>query len=143
VTAEFSARSDLNSLSAALDLARAVPGAAVNVDVLHLMRCGNRVAELAAADPALIAWSQFSDGPLHQPVERQEHEARYQRQVPGTGEFPLRDFIAALPAGVPIGVEVPAQDRLDDGESAEAWAREVVGASRRLLEGWGVPLGMR
>lgn len=141
VTAEFFARSDLNSLEGALDLARAAPGAAVNVDALHLVRCGNTVAQLAAADPALIGWSQFSDGPLTRLVAEQENEARFHRLLPGEGEFPLRAFVEALPPGLPIGVEVPAKHRLDAGVPAETWAREAVGVTRRLLESWGIEAG--
>ncbi len=140
VTAEFFARSELNSLEAATDLARAAPGAAVNVDILHVVRCGNTVAQVRDVAPSLFGWSQISDGPLHMPVERQEHEARYERQLPGTSEFPLRDFIQALPPDLPIGIEVPAKPRLDAGLDAEAWAKEAVDTSRRLLEGWGVAL---
>ena len=34
-------------------------------------------------------------------------EARALRQVPGEGEFPLAELLAAVPVGTPISVEVP------------------------------------
>jgi sugar phosphate isomerase/epimerase len=50
------------------------------------------------------------------------------RLLPGDGELPLRAFLAALPAGIPISVEAPAlslQETLTPVEFARR-AREAV-----------------
>jgi hypothetical protein len=58
-------------------------------------------------------------------------EAMFDRMVPGEGELPLRDWIAALPADCAIGIEVPNMARLESLGPAEH-ARGVVAAARAL-----------
>jgi sugar phosphate isomerase/epimerase len=103
------------------------------VDTLHLMRSGSTVAELAAAEPRWIGGAQFSDGPLTMPADQQLHEALSERMLPGDGEFPLREFVRALPQGVPIGLEVPMQSLKDKGVGPLERARLAVEASRRVI----------
>ena len=52
--------------------------------------------------------------------------------VPGTGEFPLREWIAALPADLEIGLEVPMIAELQAGVSVRDHAARVVAAARDL-----------
>jgi hypothetical protein len=65
--------------------------------------------------------------------EHQLFEAISQRMIPGTGEFPLRDFVAALPPDIPIGVEVPLKAFKDRGVLPLERARLAVEASRRIV----------
>ena len=53
--------------------------------------------------------------------------------LPGDGEFPLREFVNALPPGVPIGVEVPMQSLKDRGVGPMERARLAVEAARRVI----------
>jgi hypothetical protein len=58
-------------------------------------------------------------------------DSLFARSVPGQGELPLRELIAALPQDMPVSVEVP---RLDDMRAmgARAHAGRVVEAARSL-----------
>jgi sugar phosphate isomerase/epimerase len=90
------------------------------IDALHVTRCGVPLAELAAVDPALIAYLQLCDAPLAPPPD-QLHEARAARLLPGRGELPLRELIAALPPGIPVAVEAPGAITAFSEEAEAAW----------------------
>jgi sugar phosphate isomerase/epimerase len=136
VNVEFVAITQLPSLREAVRLVTRSgrSNAGIMVDTLHLMRSGGTVAELAATDPRLIGGAQFCDGPMTMPAEQQLFEAMSERNVPGDGQFPLHEFVRALPAQLPIGVEVPLKSLKDKGVSAMDRARLVVEASRRIIE---------
>lgn len=98
-------------------------GAAVLLDALHIQRGGSTVDDVRALEPALVPCVQICDGPLATPVSLElpprlplgmtadgsvlQIEARALRQVPGEGEFPLAELLAAVPRDTPISVEVP------------------------------------
>ena len=103
----------------------------VLIDSLHFLRCGGTVAEVAALDPGLIGYAQLADGPLTPPDERYMQDAMFARGVPGEGGLPLRELIAALPADIPISVEVPRLDDLRQLGPRDHAAR-VVAAARAL-----------
>jgi sugar phosphate isomerase/epimerase len=135
VNAEFVAITQLASLRAAVALVTRAnrPNGGIMVDTLHLMRSGSTVAELAAVEPRWIGGAQFSDGPLTMEADKQLFEAMSERMLPGAGQFPLREFVRALPAGVPIGVEVPLRSLKDRGVGPLERARMAVEASRRVI----------
>jgi sugar phosphate isomerase/epimerase len=81
----------------------------VLIDTLHLARTGGTAADLAGLDPALFPYVQLCDGPAQRPTDmegliRQSGEARLD---PGAGAFDLAGILDALPAGLPISLEVP------------------------------------
>ena len=103
------ALSALPTMSAALSAASAAGApAGVTLDVLHVVRGGEHWTTLPALDPALVRTVQVSDGPLAAPADRGT-EAVAERGVPGEGEFGLASLWPLLPAGVPIGIEVPSR----------------------------------
>jgi sugar phosphate isomerase/epimerase len=106
------------------------------VDALHLQRTGGSVDALAALDPALVGYAQICDAPLDMPRERWFDEAVEDRLVPGTGELPLRAFLAALPDCV-IDLEVPSRQLQARGLDAMERTRLIVAATARLLSGIG------
>jgi sugar phosphate isomerase/epimerase len=118
------------------------PRASLNADVLHLVRCEASPGDLSALRPELIGLMQLSDGKLALHEAMEEVEAREERLIPGEGEFPLREFIAALPPDVPLSLEVPSLSAIR-ASSPEAWCRKVVGATRRRLEEWSVAVAAR
>lgn len=97
----------VRSRAAAERIARAVPGTVVLPDALHLHRMRE---PLDAPWPAeLVGYAQLTDvGPAAQPdgAELLAQEARHDRVPPGEGVLDLAGFLAALPAGVPLAVEV-------------------------------------
>lgn len=98
-----------NSLADTVALIEQVdrPNLGVVLDVLHLVRTGGTVAQVAALDPSHISHVQLCDG-AHLDVTRDYAvEAASDRAAPGDGVFPLVEFLQALPAGVRMELEVP------------------------------------
>lgn len=138
VTIEFTPLSRLASLADAVALIGAIgcERLSVLVDPLHLARCGASPADLALVDPALIGFAQLCDGPaLSAGRDAYLDEALYERQVPGEGELPLRAFVAALPPGTILSVEVPQRSLTERGISADDRARRCFEAAHALLAG--------
>jgi len=134
-TIEFAPMNTINSLASALDaIAHIGQGRArVLIDAMHTFRSGGTVADIAALDPALIGYAQLCDAPMVAPEGVPYfQEATCGRMVPGTGEFPLREWIAALPADLPMGIEVPALDALAAGLNPRDHLDNVVKAAREL-----------
>jgi hypothetical protein len=65
--------------------------------------------------------------------QQQLFEALNERMIPGTGEFPLHEFVAVLPPHLPIGIEVPLKSLKDKGVVPLERARLAVEASRQIL----------
>ncbi len=113
-------------------VARAVPATTVLLDPLHLHRAGSRLD--VPADPLLTGYAQLSDTAAGEPPADAAHEARHDRVPPGDGVLPLRAFVAGLPAGVPLSVEVQS-DRLGAAMDPVARARLVRVAAERVVGG--------
>jgi sugar phosphate isomerase/epimerase len=115
---EFMAYRSVRTLRDAVAIAAGSGGGGVLVDALHVQRCGVRLADLRAVDPGLLTYVQLCDAPLAPPAD-EIHEARAARLLPGAGQLPLLDLLAALPDGIPVTVEAP---READGASPEEFA---------------------
>lgn len=137
VALEFYPVSQVCSLAEALNMVGAIdrPGeVGINVDLLHLMRSGGRLAELAAAPEGTILFGQFADGPATRPEVEWDFEASSDRLRAGDGAFNLADFARALPPGCPVSVEIP--------RNAEVLAGVPRGERTRLaMEGVRAALG--
>lgn len=133
-TIEFTPPHGINSFDRALEVCRQIgPGRArVLVDAMHFFRTGGTVEQLQATDPDWIGYAQLCDGRMAGWDEGYFGEAMFARQVPGEGELPLREWIAALPADCEIGLEVPRLDDLRGGTSPREHAARVVAAAREL-----------
>jgi sugar phosphate isomerase/epimerase len=103
----------------------------IAIDALHLVRTGGKTADVSALDPRHIAYAQICDGHgLH--CSRDYLPEALNRLVPGEGNFPLAKFVQALPASVPLDVEVPVF-QLPNGLSALEHARRSVEGTRQVL----------
>lgn len=133
-TMEFARSLTVTDLDTALKALQHVgrPDFRLLIDTMHVVRSGNTAAELAALDPSLIGYVQLSDHTLHQQgaVYREDSS---DRMVPGEGEMPLADILAALPAGLVIGVEVPMRSKAEAGDTAEECVRRAVHGARGVL----------
>jgi sugar phosphate isomerase/epimerase len=132
---EFTPLSSIASLSDAVAyLNRAAqPNAGMLVDVLHLTQSGGSASELTTIDVARIISAQICDGPRNPGFDEYRHNALFERQIPGTGQLPLREFIRALPVDTVLGVEVPLKSLSDAGISPRERARRCLTATRALL----------
>jgi sugar phosphate isomerase/epimerase len=120
VSLEFAAFTEVRSLAAALQLLERCgrPDAGLLIDPLHLARTGGRPADLAAVPGERFAYAQFCDAPASGPppeaVAEIVEEALDLRSAPGEGALPLEALLTALPAGLPLSLEVRSK-ALRDG----------------------------
>jgi sugar phosphate isomerase/epimerase len=113
---EFTACSAIPSLSAAIAyLDRAGSDFGMVVDVLHLSYAGETPADLAQVKRSRIGSAQICDAPAAMSFEDYQYSCMFERGAPGDGELPLADFLRALPADLPVGVEAPLKTRADNG----------------------------
>ena len=110
-------------------------GGFVLLDMLHMMRSGSTLEQLAALDPALIGCFQLCDGPVQRPTTTDGliAEAREGRMLPGEGMFPLAESLALLPADTLMMAEVPLRSFLPDRSTLDL-CRDIYAATRRCLE---------
>lgn len=103
------------------------------IDTMHLVRSGSTAADLAAIDPTMIGYAQLNDTTLQPRGENYAQEAMYERLVPGEGELPLAEILAALPDHIVIGLEVPQRSLALAGVPPVDRLRPCVEAARSLL----------
>jgi sugar phosphate isomerase/epimerase len=112
------------------------PNGGVLVDNLHLARSGGSPADLAAVPPELLPYLQIADAPAtleDRTPERLRDEALNGRLLPGEGELPLAEVLAAVP-GVPVSPELRSAALLRDHPDPTDRARAILAATRRLLD---------
>lgn len=87
------------------------PNAGVLIDPIHFDRAGNAPADIALVPPRALHYAQLCDAPAQRPtdIETVLHQARAERLMPGDGGLDLKGILRALPAGLPLGLEVPMQ----------------------------------
>jgi sugar phosphate isomerase/epimerase len=134
-TVEFAPLMGVRDIPSARALLRHVgrPGFAMLVDTLHVARSGATTADLAALEPGEVGHIQLCDGLLDWTMESYAEEAGVERLCPGDGAFPLADWLAALPADVPIGLEIPMRSKALAGAAPGDWLGPCLAASRALL----------
>lgn len=103
------------------------------VDTLHLARAGLGASDIAALPARTIGYAQLCDAPRAFTQESYMNEARYERMVPGEGELPLIEIVAALPADIVIGLEIPMLREAKAGVDAHKRVGRCVDATRALL----------
>lgn len=137
---EFMPARTLDTLARALKL-RADAGrenVIILIDPLHLIRSCGTPADLKTVDPELFAFAQMSDGVLT-PGEPDLVLAKKigtgERRMPGEGTLPLREIFDALPASLPLSVEVVLP--IPAGMSPAGFAKLVIDKTRAWLEAGG------
>lgn len=102
---------DLDTALAIVEAAD-MPNAAVAIDTWHMSKLGISPEDLRRIPDGLLGWFELSDGQyenMPDPVD----ETINHRALPGEGEFPIREYVAAArDAGYegPWGVEVLSAD---------------------------------
>lgn len=111
------------------------PELGLAVDMLHLVRTGGTAADVAALAPRYFSYGQLCDGRgLHRAADYLPEAM--DRTLPGQGDFPLAEILAALPAAVPLDVEVPNATANAGGDTAAMrdHAMAAVQAARALVD---------
>lgn len=134
---EFMPWTTVPDLRAAVRLMQAVdrPNAGILVDTLHVDRAGTTIAELATVPRRWLHYMQICDAPAEKPgtVEEMIHCARSERLFPGEGGLDLDGMVRALPADLPVSVEVPTE-MLARTVGAEERARRAITTTRAVLD---------
>ena len=106
----------------------AMKNAALLVDPIHFFRADNTFAELHGAP---MRYLQFCDAHPGRPADVQEliRQARGDRLFPGEGALDLEGLLRALPAELPVSVEVPYAKPMSPLERA----KRALAATRLLL----------
>jgi len=104
--------------------------AAVLVDAIHFFRADNTFDDLKGAP---LRYVQFCDAHPGRPTEVQEiiRQARGDRLFPGEGALDLRGLLKALPADLPLSLEMPIAKKVEPFERA----KQAMAATRRFLGG--------
>lgn len=88
------------------------PNARLLIDPLHLSRSGGLPADVAAVPRRLFSYAQFCDAVAQRPdpedFDAIRTEALDGRCLPGEGALPLAELLDALPAALPLSVELRA-----------------------------------
>ncbi|BBL79036.1 xylose isomerase [Rubrobacter xylanophilus] len=138
----------VSNLEQAIYIAERSGGGGILLDALHFWRYGGRIERLRSLDPVLLSYVQLCDAPLAPPsgLPRPQRlprgqstdgtdlqlESRAMRLLPGDGELPLADFLAALPDGMAVSVEAPVL-HLRETLSPEEFALRARKAVERVL----------
>jgi len=134
-TTEFAPELTVADLPTALAAVRHVnrPDFRLLIDTMHLRRSGGTAADVAALDPALIAYVQLCDAPLTPRFATYFEEAMYERMAPGTGELGLLEVLKALPRDRVFGLEIPLRTEAEAGLSPHERLGKCVEAARSLF----------
>lgn len=146
VALEFYPVSQVRSLAEALDLVQMIgqpEKVGINVDLLHLMRSGGSIGELGAAPPEFILYGQIADGPAECAADSLDEEASTARLLVGDGVFDVAGFVAALPEGCPISVEIPRNAAIGREDAATRVGRAVQSVRHALAQPAGGPAEQR
>ena len=131
---EFAPPNAINTLSGAIAAANHVghERCQIMLDSMHFFRSGAKVDDICKLNPSFIGYAQLCDAPMISKDGNYMQEAMFARMVPGTGELPLREWIAALSANLEIGLEVPMIAELQAGVDMRDHAARVIAAARAL-----------
>lgn len=105
--------------------------AGILVDALHFGRSTTTLDEIRAIPRGLLHYAQICDAQAgtHFTTEEMVHTARCERLLPGDGTIDIRGLLSALPADLPISVEVVHFGR-EAQTSPLDWAAECLARSR-------------
>src|SRR5262252_5270684 len=107
---------------------------AICVDPLNFSRAGDQASDLRRIDPKLLPYAQICDGIIGPDEPNPALLGRMspnRRTLLGEGNVPLADILDALPAGLPLSIELPPQSGRNVG--AAEWAKVVLEDAQRYL----------
>jgi len=109
--------------------------AGILVDALHFGRSTTTLDDIRAIPRQLLHYAQICDAEAgtHFSTEQMIHTARCERLLPGDGNIDVQGLFDALPADLPISVEVVNFAREEKANPSE-WAAICMAASRPFVE---------
>ncbi|OBJ39749.1 xylose isomerase [Mycolicibacterium mucogenicum] len=109
------------------------PDVRLLIDTMHLVRSGSGAGDISAIASNQIGYAQLCDTTLAPRADNYAEEAMFERMVPGKGELPLPEILAALADDVVIGLEVPQRSLALAGVGPVERLRPCVEAAQGLL----------
>jgi len=109
--------------------------AGILVDALHFGRSTTTLDDIRAIPRELLHYAQICDAVagMHFTTEEMIHTARCERLLPGDGSIDVQRLFDALPADLPVSVEVVNFEREKTADPS-AWAGICMAASRAFVE---------
>lgn len=133
---EFMPWTDVKNLTQGARIVTATgrDNASVLVDPFHFSRSRSRLEDIASIPPSRFKFMQFCDVPSEIPATMDEilAQARAERLFPGEGDLDLVGLLRALPAGLPISIEVPTHTLARTVGAVER-ARRALNATKAVL----------
>lgn len=124
---EFMPWTDVPNLRQAMDVVAEADRAngCVLVDAFHFNRSRSSLQDLARLAPQCMRYAQLCDvaGPVPDDMDEILRQARNERRFPGDGDADLVGLLRTLPATVPLSLEIPTRQLMEQGISAEQRAR--------------------
>ena len=109
--------------------------AGILVDALHFGRSTTTIDDIRAIPRQLLHYAQICDAEagLNFTTEEMIHTARCERLLPGDGTIDIQGLFDALPADLPVSVEVVNFGR-EAHTPPDAWSAECLAASRPFTD---------
>lgn len=140
VDLEFMPWTDVRNLTEAWHIVEQAgrSNGAVLIDAFHFDRSGSSVQALAVASataPQRLRYAQLCDVVGPRPAEMAEilRQARQERRFPGDGDCDLHGLLKALPSGIPLSLEIPTRQLMEQGVCAYDRARLALDKAREVL----------
>ena len=105
------------------------------IDPIHFDRAGSHPDQIALVPTRRLRYMQLCDAPAERPadIETVIHQARAERLMPGDGGLDLRGILRAVPADIPVSVEVPMRTLARSVPAAQR-AQQILAKTRLLLD---------
>ncbi len=140
VALEFGIFTEVKTIAQALAMLDRVghPLRALLIDPIHVDRSGGTPAEVAAVPRALLPYAQFCDAAAERPdplnFAAVITDAIDLRLQPGDGRLPLEALYRALPADIPLAIELRSKALRDQHPDPGERARITAQATRAWLK---------
>lgn len=107
----------------------------VLVDAFHFDRCASRLEDLRQLPAWRTRYAQLCDvaGPRPHDMAEILRQARNERRFPGEGDCDLLGLLRSLPAGLPLSLEIPTRQLLEQGVSALQRAQWALQKAHQVL----------
>ncbi|MCA0422430.1 MAG: sugar phosphate isomerase/epimerase [Proteobacteria bacterium] len=135
---EFMAWTAVKDAKSALRIVTAAgqPNGGILVDTLHAGRSTTTLDDLLAIPASRLHYAQICDATpgTHFTDAELIHTARQERLLPGEGTIDITGMFAALPATLPVSIELP-NDGAKDKLGVEEWARRGLETAKAVIAG--------
>lgn len=138
VCIEFMRFTTVRTLADALEIVQLAdqPNAGILPDLLHVVRSGTTLDEIAAVDPALFPYVQWCDGPA-EPCGWNTRDlitdALDDRSIPSAGALPVDEFEQIFADEVPFSLEVRSKALRDAFPDPVDRARQLLAGTQAAL----------